>query len=311
MTAPTRRILLLGANGQVGSELRRRLCGLGKLVAATRNGELADGSPCVAADLADAASLARALDAAQAQVIVNAAAYTAVDRAEDEPELADRINHRAVAEIGAWAAANRALVVHYSTDYVFDGTATRPYREDDATAPLGAYGRSKLAGEDALRASGARHVIFRTAWVYAAHGHNFLRTMLRLAAERDELRIVADQIGAPTPARWIARVTAQVLAHHASADTMQATGTFHLVASGQCSWHDFARAIVAGAHKRGLLAREPHVVPITTADFPTRARRPAYSVLDCTRLENAFGLELADWRAGLDDVLDELARHRG
>jgi len=306
-----KRILILGANGQVGHELRSRLSGLGRLAVATRSGELADGSPCLAADLSDAASLARALDEARADIVVNAAAYTAVDRAEDDPELADRINHRAVGEIGAWAKAHGAVVVHYSTDYVFDGhgvadvgASPRAYREDDATAPLGVYGRSKLAGEDALRASGADHLIFRTAWVYAAHGHNFLRTMLRLSAERDELRVVADQVGAPTPARWIAKVTGLALAR----DDAAHRGLFHLVAGGSCSWHDFASAIVDGAASRGLIARAPRVVPIATADFPTRARRPAYSVLDCTRLKTAFGLELPDWRAGLDDVLDELAR---
>jgi len=319
MSVPKRRVLLLGANGQVGHELRKRLSALGQLVVATRSGELADGSSCLATDLADAASLARSLDEARADIIINAAAYTAVDRAEDEPELADRVNHRAVGEIGAWAKAHGAFVVHYSTDYVFDGrgvagdgASPRAYREDDATAPLGVYGRSKLAGEDALRASGADHLIFRTAWVYAAHGHNFLRTMLRLAAERDELRVVADQIGAPTPAHWIANITAQALSRRDSAmpetDAAKRSGTFHLVAAGQASWHDFATAIVAGAHARDLIAREPRVVPIATADFPTRARRPAWSVLDCAKLKNAFGLELPDWRTGLDEVLDEIAR---
>lgn len=338
------RVLLLGANGQVGHETLRRLAMPGPhLVAATRSGMLADGTPCLAADLADAASLARALDEAQAKTIINAAAYTAVDRAEDEPELADRVNHRAVGEIGAWAAAHDATVVHYSTDYVFDGHgiagangSPRAYREDDATAPLGTYGRSKLAGEQALAASGAAHLIFRTAWVYASHGHNFLRTMLRLAAEREELRVVADQVGAPTPARWIADVTAAVLddmpdagafggtrrfagnggtrrfaaaSHPTPVGAMASSseGVFNLVAGGQCSWYDFASAIVEGAAARGLIARAPRVVPIASADFPTRARRPAWSVLDGARLERAFGLQLPDWRAGLDQVLDELA----
>jgi dTDP-4-dehydrorhamnose reductase len=329
------RVLLLGANGQVGHETLRRLAMPGPhLVATTRSGTLADGTPCLAADLADAASLARALDEAQAKTIINAAAYTAVDRAEDEPELADRVNHRAVGEIGAWAAAHDATVVHYSTDYVFDGHgiagangSPRAYREDDATAPLGAYGRSKLAGEQALAASGAAHLVFRTAWVYASHGHNFLRTMLRLAAGRDELRVVADQVGAPTPARWIAEVTATVLgelqgagahggtrrfataSHPTSVGAMASSseGVFNLVAGGQCSWYDFASAIVEGAAARDLIARAPRVVPIATADFPTRARRPAWSVLDGARLERAFGLQLPDWRAGLDQVLDELA----
>ncbi|GAA0724067.1 dTDP-4-dehydrorhamnose reductase [Dokdonella soli] len=304
------KILLLGANGQVGFELLRALAPLGEVVAATRDGALDDGSACLRADLGDAVSLAVALDKANTNVVVNAAAYTAVDRAEDEPELADRINHIAVGEIGAWAARHDALVVHYSTDYVFDGSAKRPYREDDATSPLGVYGRSKLAGEEALRASGAAHLIFRTAWVYAARGHNFLRTMLRLAGERDELRIVADQIGAPTPARWIADTTAAALARwrDANADSRRVLdGTWHLVAGGHCSWYDFAGAIFHEALSRGLLSRVPRVVPITTADYPTRARRPAYSVLDCARLENTFGLQLANWLEGLHAVLNEAA----
>lgn len=305
------RILLLGANGQVGFELRRSLAPLGDVVAATRSGELAGGDPCAVADLADADSLAAALDAAHADVVVNAAACTAVDRVEDEPESADRINHRAVGEIGAWAVAHGARVVHYSTDYVFDGAATRPYREDDPTAPLGVYGRSKLAGEDALRASGAGHLVFRTSWVYAARGHNFLRTMLRLAGERDELRVVADQVGAPTPARWIADATAAALAQWPDADSGHALdGTYHLVARGHCSWFDFAEAIFDGAVARGLLPRVPHLVAIASADYPVRARRPACSVLDCAKLENAFGLQLRDWRDGLRAVLDEVAGPR-
>jgi dTDP-4-dehydrorhamnose reductase len=313
------KILLLGANGQVGFELLRALAPLGEFVAATREGVLAEGSRCVSADLGDARSLRDALDSVRADVIVNAAAYTAVDRAEDEPELADRINHRAVGEIGAWAAANTARVVHYSTDYVFDGSATHAYREDDATAPLSVYGHSKLAGEHALHASGAQHLIFRTAWVYAARGNNFLRTMLRLAGEREELRVVADQVGAPTPARWIADATAIAIDKWEDIGGTRAFGAashptdetvFHLVAGGRGSWFDFAGAIVDGAASRGLIAKTPRVVPIATADFPTRARRPAWSVLDSTRLENAFGLQLADWRAGVDTVLDEVASLR-
>lgn len=309
------KLLVLGAAGQVGRELTTALAGLGEVVAATRDGRLANGGAGIAADLADAVSLRAALERVGADVIVNAAAYTAVDRAEDEPEAADRVNHRAVAEIGAWAKASGALVVHYSTDYVFDGSGfdsrgTRPYREDDPTAPLGVYGRSKLAGENALRDSGAAHLIFRTAWVYAAHGHNFLRTMLRLGAEREEPRVVADQIGAPTPARWIARATAEAVARHQAAladGGPVPEGIFHLVAAGRCSWFEFAEAILHGAAERGLIARTPRVLPIATADYPTRARRPAWSVLDCGRLKSAFGLELADWRAGLGEVLGEIA----
>jgi dTDP-4-dehydrorhamnose reductase len=304
------RILVLGATGQVGFELLRTLAPLGEITAAAPGGQLADGASCIDIDFAGEGSLAAALDAAKADVVVNAAAYTAVDRAEDEPDLADRINHRAVAEIAEWAARKGARVVHYSTDYVFDGSATRPYREDDATAPLGVYGRTKLAGEDALRASGARHLLLRTAWVYAARGRNFLRTMLRLAAERDELRIVADQIGAPTSARLIAETTATAL--HVWLDRGVGRdegidGTYHVVSRGQCSWFDFASAILRGAQERGLIARVPQVLPIASADYPTRARRPAYSVLDCRRLEAAFGLQLSSWESGLVGVLDELA----
>ncbi len=233
-----------------------------------------------------------------------------MDRAEAGLGLADRINHRAVAEIGAWAATNGAGVIHYSTDYVFDGTATHPYRETDPTAPVGVYGRTKCDGESALVASGARHLILRTAWVYAARGRNFLLTMLRLARERDELRVVDDQIGAPTSARLIADATAEVLGSwHVSLETRDTRfdGIHHLVAAGQCSWHEFASAIVAGAAARDLIERAPRVVAIETRDYPTRARRPAFSVLDTERLQGAFGLQLPGWGAGLESVLDELA----
>lgn len=300
------RTLLLGANGQVGFELARSLAPLGELVCASRDGKMPGGAACLAADLGSPASLAAALDSTQADVIVNAAAYTAVDRAEDEPQLAQRINARALAEIGAWAASNNALVVHYSTDYVFDGSGTKPYREIDAVAPLGVYGASKLAGEIALRASGCDHLILRTAWVYAARGHNFLRTMLRLARDRDELRIVADQHGAPTPARLISAATAAVLAQRMGGREMK-PGTYHLCAAGQCTWFDFAGAIFARAHAARLIERVPRLVPIATADYPTPARRPAYSVLDCSRIRDAFGLRLPTWQAGLDAVIGELA----
>jgi dTDP-4-dehydrorhamnose reductase len=304
------KILLLGANGQVGFELARSLAPLGELVCATRSGTLAGAVPCLAGDLARPESLAATLDAVKADVIVNAAAYTAVDRAEDEPQLAQRINAQALAEIGARAAAGNALVVHYSTDYVFDGAGSRPYRENDATAPLGVYGRSKLEGENALRASGCDHLILRTAWVYAARGHNFLRTMLRLAREREELRIVGDQRGAPTPARLISAATAAALARLLARRTGERDkwlGTYHLCAAGQCTWFDFAGAIFARAHTAGLLERLPRLVPISTAEYPTPARRPAYSVLDCSRIRDAFGLHLPNWRNGLDAVISELA----
>jgi dTDP-4-dehydrorhamnose reductase len=194
------------------------------------------------------------------------------------------------------------LFVHYSTDYVFDGTGTRPYREDDPTAPVGVYGASKLAGEEAVRSSGARHLILRTAWVYAAHGSNFLLTMLRLARERDRLKVVADQQGSPTSAGLIADTTARILERGVAQ-----SGIRHLTASGQTSWHGFAEAIFAAAIARGVLERAPVVDPIATSDYPTPARRPAYSVLDNRRLQDEYAIGLPDWRDGLDQVIAQLA----
>lgn len=295
------RILLLGANGQVGHELRRSLAPLGEVIATTRNGTL-DGIDGEIANFDQPASLPALVERISPGVVVNAAAYTAVDRAENEPEAAFRANAEAPRRLAEACAVRDALLVHYSTDYVFDGNGTRAYREDDPTGPLGVYGESKLAGERAIFASGCRHLVFRTAWVYGNHGANFMRTMLRLGAERDELRVVADQIGSPTPAALIADVTAKVIAKAAST-----TGVFHLTAEGQASWHDFAEAIFEGAQRRGLLARVPRVSPITTADYPTPARRPAYSRLDTTALQQAFGIVLPDWRQGLEYVLDGLA----
>lgn len=295
------KLLLLGGNGQVGRELRRALPGLGEVVVATRAG--AEGALAADFDVPD--SVGELVRRIAPDVVVNAAAYTAVDRAESEPDAAFRVNALAPAAIAQACAATGALLLHYSTDYVFDGSASRPYREDDATAPLGVYGASKLAGEEAVRASGARHAILRTAWVYAAHGKNFLHTMLRLAHERDELRVVGDQIGAPTPAGWIADASARIIAQG-----LPASGTWHLVAAGETSWHGFAEAIMDEALAAGLLARGPRVLPITTADYPTPARRPAYSVLDTNRLRKDFGVTAPDWRDGLHAVIAELAASR-
>lgn len=291
-------ILLLGGNGQVGMELRRSLAGLGTLVVATRDGTGAGE----AADFSNPGSLGALVDRLRPDIVVNAAAHTAVDRAEGERELAFRINAEAPAALAAACARLDATLVHYSTDYVFRGDGTRPYREDDATAPAGAYGASKLAGEQAIRTSGCRHLVFRTAWVYAAHGHNFLRTMLRVGAEREELRVVADQAGTPTPAALIADTTAQILRQRPDR-----SGLWHLTATGQTTWHGFAEAIFAGAVARGLLARAPKIVPIATADYPTPAARPAYSVLDTSALQRDFGVGLPGWETGLDRVLDQLA----
>lgn len=295
------KILLLGGNGQVGHALRSSLAPIGTLVTATRNGQLDDGARCEVADLDQPATLHAVIARVAPDVVVNAAAYTAVDRAEIEPELAFRANAQAPGAIAAACAAHGALLLHYSTDYVFDGSGSRPYREDDATSPLGVYGQSKLAGEQAILASGARHCIVRTAWVYDAHGRNFLRTMLRLAAERDELRVVADQAGTPTSATLIATTSAALLAGHAAGRDAQ--GMYHLTAMGQTTWHGFAGAIIDGAFARGLLVRKPVVTPIDTAQFPTPARRPAYSCLDTGKLRTTLGTSLPTWQSDLDQVL--------
>jgi dTDP-4-dehydrorhamnose reductase len=292
------KLLLLGGNGQVGRELRRSLPSLGQLVVATRDGADAD----TIADFDAPESLVALIAQVAPDVVVNAVAYTAVDKAEIESDAAYRINAEAVAAIAGACATTGALLVHYSTDYVFDGGATLPYREDDATSPLGVYGASKLAGEQAIRASGARHAILRTAWVYAAHGKNFLLTMLRLAGERDELRVVDDQVGAPTPAALIADATAALIRNG-----VDRSGTWHLTAAGETSWHGFAEAIIDEAQALGLIARKPQVVAISTADYPTPARRPAYSVLDTARVRADFGIAPPQWREGLRRTLEELA----
>ncbi|GAA4861922.1 dTDP-4-dehydrorhamnose reductase [Luteimonas vadosa] len=292
------KILLLGANGQVGRELGRSLLPLGELVSATRDGRLTDGSNCEVADLEHPGELGALVERIRPEVVVNAAAYTAVDRAEEERGTAFRINAEAPGVIAEACARMDARLVHYSTDYVFDGSATRPYAERDPTAPLGVYGESKLAGEQAIEGSGARHLIFRTAWVYAAHGRNFMNTMLRLARERDELRVVADQVGTPTPAALIADVTAISISRPG-----MACGLYHLTPHGSTTWHGFAMAILAGAHARGLLEKPPRVVPIATSEFPTPARRPAYSCLDVGKVEAALGRVLPEWTAGLETVL--------
>lgn len=306
-------ILLLGANGQVGHELLEPLRALGEVAAATRDGRLVGGDTCLQVDLADGDSLRRALTQSNAQIVVNAAAYTAVDQAEDEPDRADAINHRALAIIGEWASRHAARVVHFSTDYVFDGNSGLPWSEDDSPAPLGVYGRSKLDGENALRASGAEHLILRTAWVYAARGKNFLRTMLRLAGERDELRVVNDQIGAPTPAHWIAADTVVMLdrmVQKSDHERETAFGTYHLTASSRCSWFEFAEAIFAEAKAAGLLDRLPRALPIATSDYPTRARRPAFSVLDNAKLARNFDIHMRTWREGLKEVIGQMASAR-
>jgi dTDP-4-dehydrorhamnose reductase len=297
------KIVLLGADGQVGYELHRTFAPLGAISAYTISATLPGGARCGRIDFAEAGSLARLIADQRPSLVLNAVAHTQVDRAEDEPALAQRINAQAVAELANACAQHGAKLVHYSTDYVFGGEGRRPWREDDITAPLGVYGRSKLAGEDAIRASGCRHMILRSAWVYAARGQNFLRTALRLAHEREELKVVHDQIGSPTPARWLATATA--LAHVRAPDR---DGTWHVVADGECSWHQFAVAIYSEALAAKVLERVPRLIGIPSSEYPAKAKRPAYSRLDTTRFASDFGLQLPDWRDGLKQVMAELVK---
>ena len=300
------RILLFGANGQVGHELRRALTPLGNLVCATRSGLLGDGAPCEVADFDHPATLPALVDRIAPDVVVNAAAYTAVDKAEAERDAAFRANAEAPHALARACAERDALLVHYSTDYVFDGSGTRPYREDDPTSPLGIYGASKLAGEQAVQGSGARHLIFRTAWVYATHGRNFMLTMLRLAKERDQLKVIADQIGAPTGAELLADVTAQAI--RTTQDKPELAGLYHLVAGGETSWYDYAQFVIAFAKQSGETIRvTPDAIkPIPTTDYPTPAKRPLNSRLDTTKLKTTFDLQLPDWRDGVRRVLTEI-----
>lgn len=288
------RILLIGKNGQVGWELRRTLAPLGPV--------LAVDYPEI--DLSDAAAARQLVLENKPTVVINAAAYTAVDKAETEPEKAQLINALAPGVLAEAANQTGAWLIHFSTDYIFDGAKTTPYVEADAPNPLGVYGRTKLAGDEAVRAVGGQHLIFRLCWVYGARGQNFLLTMLRLARERETLRVVADQFGCPTPSRLIAEATALALRQVLlAADAGAFSGTYHLAAAGSATWHEFAARIVGLMPEAERKCRE--VAAITTAEYPTPARRPAYSVLDCGKLKKVFGLELPDWEAGLRLVLDK------
>jgi dTDP-4-dehydrorhamnose reductase len=290
-------MLLFGANGQVGWELRRSLAPLAPVVAVTRSDR--------GGDLSDPAAVTALIHDLRPSVVVNAAAHTAVDRAESETELAYLLNCTAPASMAEACTAIDALLVHYSTDYVFPGTGTAAWREADATDPQNIYGLSKRDGEDAIIASGCRHLIFRTSWVYAARGGNFAKTMLRLACERDTLGVVADQIGAPTGAELIADVTAQAIMH---ARTDRSSGLFHLAASGETSWHDYARFAIAHARTRDwpITVEDAAIAPVATSAYPTPAARPANSRLDISALSARFGLTLPDWRLGVARMIDEL-----
>ena len=294
------KVLLLGKNGQVGWELQRSLAPLGELVALDRQ-----GAPGLVGDVSDLDGLAATVRALRPQLIVNAAAHTAVDKAESEPDLARRLNAEAPAVLAREAAACGALLVHYSTDYVFDGSGERPWREDDATGPLGVYGRTKLEGEQAIAASGCRHLILRTSWVYAARGGNFAKTMLRLARERERLTVIDDQWGAPTGAELIADVTAQAAARLRQAPGK--AGLYHLAAAGATTWFEYAKYVLAEAQRAqpAIEMKVTEVTPIATRDYPTPARRPHNSRLDCTRLQAAFDLRLPPWQDGVRRMLAE------
>jgi len=288
------KILLIGKNGQVGWELRRTLAPLADVVAVDY--------PEI--NFTDLAGLRRWVADTRPDVVVNAAAYTAVDKAETERELCHLINAIGPGVLAEEAKKLNALMVHYSTDYIFDGTKQTPYVETDAPNPLGAYGESKLAGDAAVRDSGADHLIFRLCWVYGARGQNFLLTMQRLAREREKLRVVRDQMGCPTWSRMIAEATALAVQQVSrSGNRTRFNGAYHLAATGLASWHGFASRIVEHMPEADRKCRE--VEGITTAEYPTPARRPAYSGLNCEKLQRAFGLQLPDWETSLRQVLDK------
>lgn len=285
------RALVFGTTGQVARELALTAAGV-ELTALGR----------AEVDLADAAACAAAVAGAEADVVINAAAYTAVDQAEDEPTLAQAINGAAPGAMARAAAAKGVPFLHVSTDYVFDGAPGRPWREDDPTGPLGAYGMSKRAGEEAVLAAGGGAVILRTAWVFSSHGRNFVKTMLGVGRGRDEMRVVGDQRGGPTPARDIAEALWTI--SRARLAGRGAPGIYHFAGAPAVSWAEFAEAVFAESG----WADRPRVTAIATADWPTRARRPANSVLDCGAISRAFGIAQPDWRAGLARVVAELSK---
>lgn len=289
------RILVCGAGGQVGRELAERAASFGLDVLAPNRTEL---------DIVRPEQIAAAM-AQRPGLIINAAAYTHVDNAESHSEQAYAVNRDGARNLAEAAGRAGVPLFHISTDYVFSGEADRPYTEDDATAPTGVYGASKLAGEQIIRDCLPEHLILRTSWVYGVHGHNFVKTMLRLARQRDALGVVSDQLGCPTQAGSIAAVLLELARRYADGDKL-AWGVYHYSGTPACSWYDFAVEIFRQGEAAGLLARQPEVSPITTAQYPTPARRPAWSVLDCRRFESTFGLAPRPWQQDLAEVLDVL-----
>ena len=294
------KILLFGKNGQVGWELQRSLAPLGELVA------LDHVSKELCGDFTNLSGIAQTVRAIAPDVIVNAAAHTAVDKAESEPELARTINALAPGVLAQEAARANAWLVHYSTDYVFDGNGNKPRLETDATAPLNVYGTTKLEGEQLIIQSGCRHLIFRTSWVYGTRGGNFAKTMLRLAQERDSLKVINDQIGAPTGAELLADITAHAI--HAARQQPELAGLYHAVAAGETSWHSYASFVIDFARRSGVpLKVAPGAIePVPTSAFPTPARRPHNSRMDTANLQRTFDLHLPEWQTGVERMLSEL-----
>ena len=296
------KILLLGKNGQVGWELQRSLAPLGEVLALDRH------STHYCGDLSKPEDLAQTVLAYKPDFIVNAAAHTAVDKAESEPELAKVLNTDAPAALAKAAAQMGAWLVHYSTDYVLDGSGTHARQEGEGTGPLSVYGQTKLDGEKAIVASGCKYLIFRTSWVYAARGGNFAKTMLRLAQERDKLTVINDQHGAPTGADLIADVTAQAIRRVLNTQNISFSGVYHLVAAGETTWHGYASHVIekAKAIKPDLQIKATEVAPVPTSAFPTPATRPLNSRLCTAKLRQAFGLVLPPWQQGVDRMLTEI-----
>ncbi len=296
------KILLLGKNGQVGWELQRSLAPLGEVLALDRH------STHYCGDLSKPEELVQTVLVYKPDFIVNAAAHTAVDKAESEPELAKVLNTDAPAALAKAAAQVGAWLVHYSTDYVFDGSGTHARQEGEGTGPLSVYGQTKLDGEKAIVASGCKYLIFRTSWVYAARGGNFAKTMLRLAQERDKLTVINDQHGAPTGADLIADVTAQAIRRVLNTQNISFSGVYHLVASGETTWHGYASHVIekAQAIKPDLQIKAAEVGPVSTSAFPTPATRPLNSRLCTAKLKQAFGLVLPPWQQGVDRMLTEI-----
>jgi len=299
-------ILLTGAAGQLGSELIPLLSAYGKVIATDRSEPLIPVDDFTELDISQAGELKALLDRLQPGLIVNAAAYTAVDQAESDTETAFQVNANLPGELAAWAKQNDAGLIHYSTDYIFDGSSAEPYREDDTPDPQNIYGESKLAGEQAIADSGCKHVILRTSWVYSSHGKNFVLSMLALARKGLSLKVVDDQRGCPTWARNLALASCGVIESWQQDTDVASTGVFHYCDDQTLSWYDFSNAIFQQAVSVGLLEKEPELTPVPGTEFPTPARRPEWSVLDTQKIEDVFNIRAASFDHALKDVINEI-----